>query len=107
MFVETLTAAAPKGSEFTITDRTLVQACVLGKDADGGNDSVITGTERVLIQVDSGIGAGDDRFRYYRKAIPFDDTKDFYLAAGTYRSILEGGKSETSIKLMLSPVTAD
>lgn len=95
MFVSVLTKASPSSESFTITERTLVQACVLG----GSNP---TGSERLTIEVYDG-----SEFRYYRLTIKDDKPNDFYLAAGTYRAHLDRPEEDSVFRLMLSPVVSD
>ena len=96
MIVETLTKASPNGSDFTLADRTLIQACILGS-------SVVTSGCRVIIEVD--VGGGN--FEYYRTFLETSKPTDFYLAPNTYRASLENAVDSTSVKVMISPATAN
>lgn len=95
MFVSTLTKENPSSNSFTLTERTLVQGCVLG-------GTVMVGSESVKIEVYDG-----EVYRSYKLSIPPSKPDDFYLAPGTYRVHVDNAVEGTNCIVMLSPATED
>lgn len=92
MPISTLTSNTPASDSFTLTERTLVQGCIL-------SNSELTGSEFVSIEVDTGSG-----FAGYKLSVSSGKPDDFYLAPGTYRAYLHNAKAASSVVLSLSPV---